>query len=130
MRLTLRRRSVNFVKTVYTDAKMLLPSVTRMPHRMCLIACLVLVPCLFRSSAEGRTSWRNVNATCPKLERCECSVVNQGALTRCRNISQPQQLDADMARIEGVIHRKLTFDHVRNDLSCRPDGSQTIPSSC
>ncbi|KAL1434236.1 hypothetical protein MTO96_011876 [Rhipicephalus appendiculatus] len=58
-------------------------------------------------------SWRNVNATCPKLERCECSVVNQGALTRCWNISQPQELDADMARIEGVVHRKLTFDHVQ-----------------
>lgn len=58
-------------------------------------------------------SWRNVNVTCPKLERCECSVVSQGALTRCRNISQPQELDADMARIEGVVHRKLTFDHVQ-----------------
>lgn len=92
--------------------KKMLPSAKHVPRRVSLLVCLLLMTCAFRSS-EARVPWRNVNATCPNLEHCDCYVVSQGALTRCRNIAQPHELDADMAKLEGVVLRKLTFDQVQ-----------------
>ncbi|KAK8778012.1 hypothetical protein V5799_020647 [Amblyomma americanum] len=74
-------------------------------------SALVVVVCAL-CSVEAR-QWRKVNVTCPKLERCHCTTVNQGALTLCRDVSDASELDADMATLEGVIHRKLTFDQVQ-----------------
>ncbi|KAH7983728.1 hypothetical protein HPB52_013982 [Rhipicephalus sanguineus] len=71
----------------------------------------VLVTCaLCLSEAKD---WRRANATCPKLSICQCTVVSKGAVTSCKNVVNSQELDADMALLEGVVHSRLTFDHVQ-----------------
>ncbi|XP_077502892.1 toll-like receptor Tollo [Amblyomma americanum] len=87
-------------------------STTRGLFQVDSLACALVMACVFCWS-EAR-NWRAVNATCPeKLEHCQCVVVKQGARTSCKNIARPQELDADMARLEGIIHRRLAFDHVQ-----------------
>lgn len=57
--------------------------------------------------------WRHVNTTCPQLARCNCRLTKQGATTLCNNVSQFKELGPDMARLQNVIVKKLTFDHVQ-----------------
>ncbi|XP_049524046.1 slit homolog 3 protein-like isoform X2 [Dermacentor silvarum] len=71
----------------------------------------VLVTCTYCSSEAKE--WRRANATCPKLSHCQCTVVKKGALTSCRNVVKRQELDADMAKLAGIVHSRLTFDDVQ-----------------
>ncbi|KAH9362707.1 hypothetical protein HPB48_001196 [Haemaphysalis longicornis] len=74
-----------------------------------LVLVVVLVSGFCSSYARNR---HIVNTTCPQLVRCQCSVRRQGSTALCRNVSQFQELGPDMAMLQNVTVKRLTFDHV------------------
>ncbi|KAH6945565.1 hypothetical protein HPB50_009016 [Hyalomma asiaticum] len=82
-------------------------------EKLCQIYWLVFALATLALCLCDAKDWRKANATCPKLSICWCVVATKGALTTCSNVVKIQDLDADMAKLEGIVHAKLTLDHVQ-----------------
>ncbi|XP_077521398.1 uncharacterized protein LOC144132681 [Amblyomma americanum] len=57
--------------------------------------------------------WGKVKTTCQQLDRCSCILTKRGAQVRCFNISSSQEIEADMAKVAGVILKTLSLKSVQ-----------------
>ncbi|XP_077521396.1 protein toll-like isoform X3 [Amblyomma americanum] len=52
------------------------------------------------------------NITCPVLQRCSCYASKYGAVASCSHVSNLQEIDTDLAALEGIFFKTLTFLNV------------------
>ncbi|XP_040065071.1 protein toll isoform X1 [Ixodes scapularis] len=82
---------------------------------LCIVLSVVSLSCICESK-----NWRRVNTTCPRLEQCDCRILQAGATVLCQRVKSDVDLSGELAKLQGTMIRRLTFSNVQVD---------TLPSS-
>nr|XP_054928922.1 leucine-rich repeat-containing protein 15-like [Dermacentor andersoni] len=79
-------------------------------RRVAKILLVLMLTCTVCLSSNDK--WPRPKTKCPLLERCTCKFKREGAVTWCANISNASEVDSDMAKLQGVMLRRLSLSNI------------------